>query len=71
MTTVWEYGVEVLGGVLRGARPEDLEALLNEAAQEGWEPVSILRRSSNSSQLLIVLRRQVRGRSQERSRTWP
>ncbi len=71
MSVEWEYSVETLGGGLRGARPEDLEALLNEAAEEGWEFVNALQRVASGSQLLIILRRKVEDRPRDRSRTWP
>jgi len=67
----WEYIVETLGGTLKGARPEELADLLNQAAEENWEPVEIVPRSSNSNQLMIVLRRSIKSRSRERKRGWP
>jgi hypothetical protein len=67
----WEYTVETLGGTLKGARPEELAELLNLAAEENWEPVEIFPRSSNSNQLMIVLRRPLPSRSRERKRGWP
>lgn len=71
MAAQWEYAVETLGGALRGARPEELAELLNHAAGDGWEPLHVLLRTSNSSQLMVVLRRKVQSRSRERTRSWP
>ena len=31
-----EYRVEILGGALRGAKPEELEALLNQMGEQDW-----------------------------------
>jgi hypothetical protein len=67
----WEYIVEELGGSLRGTRPEELADLLNQAAEEDWEPMEILHRSSNSNQLMVVFRRPSQSRSRERKRVWP
>lgn len=70
MKTVWEYRVETTGGVLRGTSPQKIESLLNEAAQAGWELVS-LTPLQNTNRLLAVLRRQSPSRSAGRSRDWP
>ena len=71
MSAQWEYTVEVMGGTLKSVRPEELADLLNLAAEEGWEPVDILLRSSNGNQLMIVLRRPIKSRSRKRKRGWP
>ena len=65
-----EYRVEELGTTLKGVRVGELEALLNEVAGEGWEPVTMTMRG-NSSRLIVVLRRPWRTRTRDRSRTWP
>jgi len=67
----WEYTVEVLGGTLKGVRPEELADLLNLAAEEEWEPVDILLRSSTGNQLMVILRRSLQSRSRQRKRRWP
>jgi 3'-phosphoadenosine 5'-phosphosulfate sulfotransferase len=67
----WEYTVESLGGALRGVRPEELADLLNQAAEESWEPVDMMLRSSNSNQIMIVLRRPTQTRARRRKRRWP
>ena len=71
MSAQWEYTVETLGGTLKGVRPEELADLLNLAAEEDWEPVDMLLRSSNSNQLMIILRRSLESRSRKRKRRWP
>lgn len=65
-----EYRVEVIGSALRGAKSEELEAMLNQVAQEGWELAELIFKT-NTSQLWVVLQRQVEGeRSRKRSRSW-
>ncbi len=54
--SVLEYRVEVLGGGLRSPKPEELEALLNRAAEDGWRLEQVLG-LSNSQRLFVVLRR--------------
>jgi len=49
------FRVEVLGSGLRGARPEELESLLNDLAARGWELHS-LSHQPNSNKLWVVLR---------------
>ena len=71
MKLEFEYRVEELGGALRGAKADDLEAMLNELASEGWEPVTVTARGSSSNQLLVVLRRRAGRRTRDRSSTWP
>ncbi len=71
MSAQWEYTVEVLGGTLKGVRPEELADLLNLAAEEEWEPVDILLRSSTGNQLMVILRRSLQSRSRQRKRRWP
>lgn len=36
----WEYRVQTVGGFFSGVKAEELEALLNEWGEEGWEVVS-------------------------------
>jgi hypothetical protein len=65
-----EYRVITLGGTLRATKPEELEALLNQAAQEGWT----LRETSykpNTNQLWVILQRDGEGESMPpRRRSW-
>ena len=36
----WEYRVQTVGGFWTGVKAEELEQLLNEWGEEGWEVVS-------------------------------
>ena len=52
-----EYRVEILGGALRGAKPEELETLLNKVAEDDW----LLRGLSykpNTNQMWVILQRE-------------
>ena len=70
MSAEWHYRVETLGGVFRGPRPEDFEALLNEAAEEGWELV-VLSPQTNTNRMWAVLRRPTSTRPRRRAQGWP
>jgi hypothetical protein len=63
--------VETIGGTLRGAKPQDLEALLNEAALGGWEPTIAMPQGANSNRYLVILRREAKERPRDRSWSWP
>jgi hypothetical protein len=67
----WEYSVETLGNIWRGPSPEDIELLLNEAASDGWELVTVFGQSSGGNRLTVVLRRERRTTSRRRRDTWP
>ena len=60
------FRVEVVGGGLRGARPEELESLLNDLAAQGWELHS-LSHQPNSNKLWVVLRAASSERKKKRS----
>jgi hypothetical protein len=66
----WEYWVEELGGGFRGARSQELEALLNEASAENWELAEVAA-LANSNRLLVVMRRRLDDRTHKRQRQWP
>ncbi|MGD8814124.1 MAG: hypothetical protein PVI78_06565 [Anaerolineales bacterium] len=70
MTPEWEYGVETLGTIWRSPSPDDLARLLNAAAFEGWEPVSVVSLSSGN-RLLVILRRPLTKTTRKRRTTWP
>lgn len=36
----WEYRVQTVGGFFKGVPADELEALLNEWGEEGWDVVS-------------------------------
>ena len=65
-----EYRVEILGGALRGAKPEELEALLNQMGEQDWA-LSKLSYKPNTNQLWVVLQREERGDgSRSRRKSW-
>ena len=65
-----EYRVEILGGALRGAKPEELEALLNEVAEDNWL-LSRLSYKPNTNQMWVILQREGEGQSlRPRRRSW-
>jgi hypothetical protein len=65
-----EYHIEILGGAMRGAKPEELEALLNRQAREGWT-LSELVFKTNTSQLWVVLQRASEDEKQRsKRRSW-
>jgi hypothetical protein len=70
MTPEWEYDVQTLGTIWRGPSPHDLAGLLNAAAAEGWETVSVAS-PSNGNRWFIVLRRRLAKTVRKRRETWP
>lgn len=52
----WEYTVFSLGSIWRGPKDEDLEALLNELGEQGWEVVSSYT-ITNSNKVNIIVKR--------------
>ena len=65
-----EYRVEILGGALRGAKPEELEALLNEVAEDNWL-LSRLSYKPNTNQMWVILQREGEGQNlRPRPRSW-
>ncbi len=61
----WEYHVEVLGGALRGVKPEDLDAYLNLLGVEGWEVVSV-HQPQNSNKLWVTMKRRLTSAARRR-----
>ena len=65
-----EYRVEILGGALRGAKPKDLEALLNQMGEQDWVFCD-LSFKPNSNQLWVILQREEKGdASRSRRQSW-
>jgi hypothetical protein len=65
-----EYRVEILGGALKGARPEELEALLNKVGEQDWT-LCKLSYKPNTNQLWVVLQRDEKGEgARSRRRSW-
>lgn len=67
-TNQWEYRVQTIGSVF-GTKDEQIEALLNEWGQEGWEATQVYT-PSQSSKVTIVARRPLTP-SARRRRSWP
>ncbi len=71
MSPKWEYRVEVIGGSMLSAKPEDLEAMLNKAAEDGWVFWAIAPQN-NTARLWVILHREIGGSRKEsrRSGNW-
>jgi hypothetical protein len=69
MRAEWKYHVESLSAGLRAIKPEELEARLNEACEEGWELVQISPQT-NSNRLYIVWRRSMVTKSRRTRFSW-
>jgi len=70
MAQEWEYLVEQFGTVFTAAKPEEVEAFLNEVAMDGWE-LSQSASMSNGSKLFVILRRKLKTRTRRRRSNWP
>jgi hypothetical protein len=66
-TTRWEYRVHTFGGVLRGAKDEDLQAALDEWGEEGWEVISAIAPDNSSAVKVIAKRPQTAAYRRRRS----
>ena len=67
-TIQWEYRVQSIGSVF-GTKDEQVEALLNEWGQEGWEATHVFT-PSQSGKVTIVAKRPLTASTRRRS-TWP
>ena len=67
--TQWEYRVISAGSFWSGPNEEQMEAMLNELGQEGWEVISTLATHS-SNKVTFVGKRPVTKVSR-RQRSWP
>ena len=65
----WEYRVQSVGGFFKGVPADELEALLNEWGEEGWEVVSthIL---ENANKINVIAKRLLT-RTMRRERSMP
>jgi hypothetical protein len=66
----WEYQVEVIGSLWRGARPNEIQQFLTDAAEDNWELVEAAP-IQNSSRLMLILRRPVEGYRRKKDKGWP
>jgi Domain of unknown function (DUF4177) len=65
----WEYQVGSIGSALHSPKDEELETLLNEWGEDGWEVISIIA-PSGSTKIRIVAKRPLTVESRRR-RSWP
>ena len=64
----WEYRVQTVGGFFSGVKAEELEDLLNEWGEEGWEVVST-HLIENHNKINVIAKRPLTDRiRRERSR---
>ena len=65
----WEYQVVSLGSIIRSPKDDELEILLDEWGQDGWELISAVR-GENTNRLTLIAKRPLT-RSSRRRRTMP
>ena len=65
----WEYHVEEVGTFLSGAKPEEMQELLNAMGQDGWMLVSAFP-IQGSNKVTLISRRPLTTRPARQS-TWP
>jgi hypothetical protein len=65
----WEYRVMTVGSFFKGVKDNELETMLNEMGEDGWEVVGF-RTIENSNQSQIIAKRPL-GRVSRRQRTMP
>lgn len=64
----WEYRVQTVGGFFSGVKAEELEELLNEWGEDGWEVVST-HIIENANKINVIAKRPLTDRvRRERSR---
>jgi hypothetical protein len=65
----WEYHVEEVGSFWSGAKPEELQELLNAMGQDGWKLVSAVP-IQNTNKIVLIARRPLTSRPARHS-PWP
>ncbi|NMC13987.1 MAG: DUF4177 domain-containing protein [Chloroflexi bacterium] len=68
-TMIWEYRVQTWGSIWKSNKDENLEALLNEWGEEGWEVIST-QHGANSEKVKIIAKRPLT-HSRHRERSYP
>jgi hypothetical protein len=64
----WEYRVQTVGGFFSGVKAEELEELLNEWGEDGWEVIST-HIIENANKINVIAKRPLTDRTRrERSR---
>jgi len=67
--SMWEYRAESIGSSWRGLKDEDLQAILNEWGEEGWEVINAFA-VSGSNKVKVIAKRPLSERGR-RQRNWP
>ena len=65
----WEYRFQTLGSILKGIRDEELQELLDEWGNEGWEIITVTQ-DQGSGKLRLYAKRLLTDRSR-RQRSMP
>ncbi len=65
----WEYRVVSAGSFWNMPKDEDLETLLNELGEEGWEVVNIFAQQGNNRARVVAKRPLTQAERRRRSRT--
>ena len=65
----WEYRFETLGSGLRGPREEEVEVLLDEWGEEGWEVVTAF--ATYGTRQIKILAKRPLTKIRRRQRGWP
>lgn len=68
-TTHWEYRIQTAGSTFSQPKDEELEALLSEWGEEGWEVIAIS--NIESTNKIRIIAKRILPSSIKRSRSWP
>jgi hypothetical protein len=68
-TTQWEYRIQTTGSTFNQPKDEEIEAMLNEWGEEGWEVVAV--HNLESTNKVRIIAKRTLPCSIQRSRTWP
>ena len=68
-TRLWEYRVQTVGGFWSGVKADELEQLLNEWGEQGWEVVST-HIIENANKINVIAKRPLTDRVR-RARSMP
>jgi len=61
----WEYKVESIGSAFSHPKDEEIEGMLNEWGEEGWEIINVIQ-TSGSPKSVIVAKRPLSERERRR-----
>ena len=70
-TARWEYRVETVGTFWSEPKDENLENLLNEWGQDGWEIISVVAQHNTSKMRVVAKRPLGPDEARRRRSTWP